>query len=232
MYRLILISILLLVTNVKNSIAEEIAVLLPNQGNSLGQTQIKSIYVIDTVTGGNRFVANIPNGFVATNIKYNPVENTISYLTDADSGPNTVVVVNADTGQQISVSGSPSPFANSASPLDSITDFAPLYSVNSIANTALDNRVSAIDNRLTSLETKVGKLSKRIDQVGALSAALDLEMPAPGKNFRLGISTGIFGNQVAIGTGLTTRIKDFDIGAGVAFSGDLLMAKASAGVSW
>lgn len=212
--------------------AELLAVSIPGAGNALGQVQNPSIYIVDTTTGTSRFLANTPMG--ASNLQYNPVANTVSYVSSGAPGGQsaTIVTLNAQTGQVISTTQSPSPFLNSPIPLGGITSFAPLYSATATAPDT-SQRLSALDQRMTGLEQKTEILDDKIGRVGAMAAALSTQRPAPGKTLRLGLDTGFFDGKAAIGiNGSAFVAGSIDVGAGVAFSGGQAMGKVGVGLNW
>jgi hypothetical protein len=96
----------------------------------------------------------------------------------------------------------------------------------------LNGRVNNLDKRVDKLGAGLNKLSDKVDKVGALAAALDVERPIDGKTFRLGMDVGFFEDETALGLSFSTIRGRWDGGAGVAFADGVQMGKVSAGINW
>ena len=82
------------------------------------------------------------------------------------------------------------------------------------------------------LDKQYSQLSDKVDKVGALAAALEIERPVSGKMYRLGADLGFFGDETAVGLSFSTIRGPWDGGAGVAFASGETMGKVSAGFNW
>jgi hypothetical protein len=96
-------------------------------------------------------------------------------------------------------------------------------------NTAAINETTA---RVELVEQKVKDADDRIEEIGALSSALDFQRPLSGKTFRLGLGTAAFEGEAAFAIGLTAQKGAFDAAVGVSTTGDETMGKGSVGVSF
>lgn len=167
-------------------------------------------------------ITGIPNGSGT----YNASSNTYSYAyQDLQSGATRLRVVNAATGQIVT----DAPFT----PVTEPVAVFPLASVADPRISALETRVDDHEQRLLSLETEISRLDRRINQVGALSAAMDIQRPVSGKTFRLGADLGHFRGETAIGISASGIIGNkIDVGIGFATTRDEKMGKASIGINW
>ena len=100
----------------------------------------------------------------------------------------------------------------------------------------LDNTMARVEDDMRDLSEKIdnlnSELNEKINEVAALSAALDFQRPAPGKNYRVFTGFGQFQGKTAIGVGVTGVFRDFDYGIGASFSANQILTKGSVGWSF
>jgi hypothetical protein len=92
--------------------------------------------------------------------------------------------------------------------------------------------IEANSERIDLLEKSLKAPEDKIDEVGALAAALDFERPLTGKAFRLALGTATYEGEAALALGLTAQKGTFDAAVGVSTTGDETLGKASVGVSF
>lgn len=157
---------------------------------------------------------------------YNPANNTFSYTyhRDLQNTPR-IRTVDVATGNVVS-----------DVPLASGRDVVSTSPLNSGASnlTGVEDRLAGTETRLDLVEQDISILSKRIDQVGALSAAIDIQRPIAGKSFRIGADVGVFRDQAAVGISASgvSKSQPIDFGVGLATTGSETMGKASVGWNW
>ena len=207
------------------------------------------MYVFDQATGQKRTVTTMTldgeNDLI--NATYNPQNQTIVVTrSGVDGGKNYVDTYDYESGQLVSsvlvstqVNGSGKRAYSDANvfalPPDLSGPVAALSeNVSSIEKnvSGLNSRVNNLSHRVDQLDTGLNDLNDKVDQVGALAAALEIERPIAGKTFRLGADVGFFGDETAVGLSFSTIRGRWDGGAGIAFARDESMGKVSAGLNW
>jgi len=120
-----------------------------------------------------------------------------------------------------------------------ITEFARADRV-----TALEGEVGRLSAEMSGLRDEIlaanqnlvmaseERLRERSDDGAALSGVLDFQMPRDGRSNRVGAQTLAFGESEALGVTYTRAVGDFDLGVGLATTGDRTMSKVGVGFSW
>ena len=93
-------------------------------------------------------------------------------------------------------------------------------------------QINNLSNRADANSARINSLDGKIDKVGALAAALDLQRPIDGKTFRLALDLGSYEDEIAYAVTLTTVKGRFDLGGGVALTSGEIMGKVSLGLNW
>jgi hypothetical protein len=187
----------------------------------------------------SRNLVRVPgtNGTIAARAHYNPVANTVEVMRIANDGqPNAMNFVDTydvPTGNLLSTVSLASKNDYSSSAIYQLPpDLSPQVSKLGGRVDNLDKRVGHLDKRVDKLDAGLNKLSDKVDKVGALAAALEIERPIDGKTFRLGMDVGFFEDETALGLSFSTIRGRWDGGAGVAFADGVQMGKVSAGINW
>jgi len=90
-------------------------------------------------------------------------------------------------------------------------------------------QISNLSNRVDANSSRIKSLDGKIDKVGALAAALDLQRPIDGKTFRIAFDLGAYEDEIAYAVTFTTVKGRFDLVGGIAFTSGETMGKVSAG---
>jgi trimeric autotransporter adhesin len=118
-------------------------------------------------------------------------------------------------------------------------DAAVLVAANNYTNSqiaAVVINVAGFEDKLDAFELQVAGLDKRVDQVGAMSAAMaQMTAAASGndKDNRLAVGLGNYGGQTAFALGFQRTVSDnVTISFGAAFDGDKTATGAGASFGW
>ena len=104
------------------------------------------------------------------------------------------------------------------------------------ANTYTNSQIAAVVINVAGFQDQIDGLDKRVDQVGAMSAAMaHMTASAAGNNNdnRLAIGFGNYGGQTAFDMGFQRTVSDsVTISFGAAFDGDETATGAGASFGW
>ena len=212
-----------LFSNTESARAQNEVLIFTDAGG--GQTNLSAI---NALTGATRtIVANVDPAAIAA--RYDPVARNVSVRVEggAGPGPRRLDTYNVDTGVLLSSQIEPAPLAGGRA-----AAFYELPPDNTAQVASLSNGVNTNSTRIDSLTSKVRALDNKIDVVGALAAALEIERPIEGKTFRLGADVGFFGTETALGVSFSAIKGSVDFGGGIAFASNERMGKASVGLNW
>jgi cytoskeletal protein CcmA (bactofilin family) len=153
---------------------------------------------------------------------------TSTYMTLDDNG----VTFENDEGEPVKVTG----VANGTSTYDAV-NYGQFSSFQSDINSQLDYFASEVESELSSLKKDMGDLEDELSAGIAISNAMEVFLPDPGKKFRMNIGGGYYNGESAIGITGSGRVgKDgatalyFGVGSGT--SGGEVGGKVGVSFQW
>jgi hypothetical protein len=115
-----------------------------------------------------------------------------------------------------------------------LSDFATPQSMSALQSSvaALTSRVNSFIATQQAFNASVTQAQARLGRGVAMSTALALQGPLDGKDNRLSIGVGAFGDSNAVSLNYSHRAGPYDVGVAVSYAGGDSLEKAEVGLSW